>query len=289
VNLRPRVVPVFDEADGETLLALLNGDLAKHRQQWASFWSLSPPIVNANPSAYGRAIAEVQRLVSDYVDEWIDSGRRRDGSEAPTERNVSTVTNLRIAVEVYSVTGRIVCAFPNDKVPVAELSGWFRAGEDPVSDTVLLRDDPADHAEEEAVRIVTMLLLSQDWRLRLAKCRKCGRYFLLPQRRKEVYENGCFCSTAHNRAVTATKRMRERRSRCYEKQIEHAAVELLRQWNDTTSWYEDVILKRNLVIAVNQGLASNSDRVRDEITINWVTRHRSEIQAKAKEMMHAAR
>ena len=283
MNLRPRVFPKFDEGDCETLLALLNGELARDSKRWAAFWSVSPARVRAKFSAYRKATTEVQRLVAGPVDEWLDSGRRSDGSEAPEERCVKPLTTASLAVTHYCVTARVTPTFAKG-IPFVQLSSWFRTGEDEVSDKVLRAYNPRAHAAHESRRIFTMLLLSEDWRFRLAKCRKCSTYFLL-SRHRETYRNGCFCSVAHNRSASATKRMEGKRNECRQKQIEWAATELLKLRKNNLSCYDDTQLKDKLVTAVNRQLHKN--RIQEIIAVNWITHRKSEIEKKANEMSRA--
>jgi hypothetical protein len=149
-------------------------------------------------------------------------------------------------------------------------------------------------AEIEAGVLLVKLLIS-DLRFRIARCRysECGCYFLLSKRpRKSTYENGTYCSTLHNRAASATRRTKDRRDKCKERQIEWAVAKLLSELRKRRKgwavWQEQRAIKEALVTAVNDRLASDRNRVRDKIKVNWVTRHQKEIQAKVEEISRAA-
>lgn len=202
---------------------------------------------------------EIHRLITAGVDMWIDSGRRPNDGECPAERKAQTLSNLCPMLFWQFVTLRI--RFVDDK-PVAQLD-WFG-------------DEDNEPPEFAAQRVLLMLLLSEDWRLRIAKCRRCGRYFFL-QRIREFYASGIFCSTAHQRAMAATRRVKAQRGECHQKKVEWAAAELLRRRREGTKWYEDIRLKQELVRVVNRRLPPNQNPIKAK----WVTQNQQQIQAKA--------
>ena len=283
MEFAPRIDLVFQDVDGQALLNLLNGELLKHPQQWAGFWSVTQADVTAHRSAYRSATSELHRRLTGWMNQWIDSGRQKDGSEAPGSRKVTP--ELSDVFEDYSSISRTVFSYQQG-LPVAQLSS-LRVGENSLAGDWPVEDDPTDHAEYEAVRIMAMLLLSADSRSRIARCRyrRCSRYFFLRQPLKPTYQNGCFCCPSHNRAMTAANSMKQRRDKCREKQIELAAKELLKHPPKGRSWYGDIALKNKMVRAVNQGMRRDPNRLR-KIAINWITGHQKKIQTKVNQQQH---
>ena len=269
--------------DGDELFELLN----KSPKQ------LAVPSNAMRPKRTEEAAAELQKHLRAHVDQWIASGVQPDGREAPSKRSIS-----RVEEAVYQVTEGKLDRFLRDLY-------WHRQGikavvtmpfDKPRIDLSFEQVDPTNpYAAEIEAGVLLVKLLISDLRFRIAKCRysECGCYFLLSKRpRKSTYENGTYCSTLHNRAASATRRTKDRRDKCKERQIEWAVAKLLSELRKRRKgwavWQEQRAIKEALVTAVNDRLASDRNRVRDKIKVNWVTRHQKEIQAKVEEISHFA-
>lgn len=275
---------IFEDRDSQTLLDLLNRRLLKRPSQWAEFWSVTPATVTRNESAYRTATREVQRLLTEWVNQWIDSGCSSDGTEAPTKRNLKAAPEVLRVLKEFQDIARVRFSFVQG-FPDAELSSW-RSGEGSLAEDRPVERDPYSHAEYEAAHILAMMMLSVGWRSRIARCRnpKCNRYFFLLKGSKQVWADGCFCSTTHRTSVTSASYMDKRRRAIRELHIKWAAEELLKLEAKDTLWDEG--LKNKLVAAVNRHrkhhrLIKPSER---GIRINTITRYQKQIQSKANQI-----
>lgn len=180
------------------------------------------PFIRRKPSRPTRtkeAAAELQKHLRDRIDVWIASGVEPDGRETPGKRSIS-----RVEVATYRAREGKPDGFLRDWYWFSKkIEGVVRFQYDKDNDVdkghvhLTLREpnhrNPSE-AESEA-GILLLKLLMTDARLRIAKCRnpKCEEYFLLPEMRHEkTYMNGTYCSTLHNRAVSAARRTKERRA-----------------------------------------------------------------------------
>lgn len=265
----------FQREDQEMLMGTLN--FALSQQKWESL------------SAYSRRVClETQRKLREYVDDWLDSGVRADGTEAPGERNYDRARKVQDCVAFYSYfCSTWITLPPGEQYPEVRMGmPGLKCGR--VRSQLL--------AEYEATEMIVMLLLS-GLRRRIAKCRyeKCGRYFLLNEKpRKETYAHGLFCSGLHNRRASATKLVKERRDMFNPTVIAWAGDVLSQQ---KSKMGEDAAFKRKLLRELNTRIRKDPDlhsgrrrnRLGTYIEVNWLTKHWEEIQAKAEEIRNATR
>jgi hypothetical protein len=259
MDFEPRIELHFDEEDARGVLDFLNFKLTArlHREMQRHDVDVD-------------RLTQVQELVAAGVDEWLDSGRRPDGSESPADRKMTGTLRDKLALNKL-LGGITVQLAPTLEgiTPIARLSGWW-----------------ADLPEMDAMYILIMVLCSKDLRLRLAKCRKCNRYFflskkILDHKGKQVWKNGCFCSVGHNSAVTARIGRRAEYDRDRREKIDWAAAELRRLLkHGSNAWYEDTAVKNKLVRAVNKQPRIRTDP-RRRISVNFISKHKQEIHAKA--------
>jgi len=204
------------------------------------------------------------------IDNWIDSGRNADGSESPTRRNHGRAQEAWSDACWYFKEHAQLQLIPGEPPQLRLSAKWNK-----VWGTL--------EARARNGLIMATVLLS-DLRFRLAKCRyqKCGRYFLLSHPREKPHANGLFCCTAHNRAEAAMKGMKLRRAEATASLIESAAREVWRQKKQGRAFR----VKERLVATLNQQIARDRRQTREQLHVNWVTRHWKEIQKKAEELSH---
>jgi hypothetical protein len=218
------------------------------------------------------AAAQLSSVLRRYVDAWLQTGRRADGREFPWEKRLSTVGYL--AVEEYlqqhppevSISlhgGLTVC--------VGDAVGHPRG-------TGMLYEA----AEAEARRLFTGLIASEQKQC-LCKCvfAKCGRYFLLAKPRK-VYKRGTFCCRSHQMAASALALTSNRRAKAKRGLIELAAQQLLNWRVRSADWADDGRQRLRLARELSQHMRRNPNlrANRRQVKVNWVTRHRQQIEQK---------
>ncbi|MBA3912964.1 MAG: hypothetical protein H0X25_03695 [Acidobacteriales bacterium] len=265
--------------DPAELLELLNDSPSK-------LASSSRPL---RPKRTKEAAAELQRLLRNHVDQWLETGMQYGGAEAPGSRNFRVAEQSAWLEEGTAEEKRFALlprSFPGNHT----FSINFPLSGDPAETPLLMKfhlknaDAKNPHSAFLEAESLTMMLLMSDLRFRIAKCRyeTCREpYFFLQKRQKKVWENGLFCCLAHNRAATATKRVRIRRNECQQRLIMLAAAQLRKRSQRGNEWYSDRSLKQELVTGVNRGIARDPNFQQDGITINWVTRHQSSIHSYA--------
>ena len=116
------------------------------------------------------------------------------------------------------------------------------------------------------------MLIATDLRFRIAKCRECGTYFLLPARRA-TYKAGTRCSACYKKTrdleaweITRTSREQQR------KQLYcHIRVSFGDEIAENPAWDEDIALVSRIVKSVNAAIASGK-LSHKPITSKWVVR-----------------
>jgi hypothetical protein len=277
---------IWLDFDAAELLYILNGP---------SYEPNVPGGLRTVPSEDGGAVVGILRK---YVDAWIKSGVRQDGSEAPGDRSYHRVAQA--ALDRYSGTldelmFANISRFFHDSY---ELKIYFPGAGDLELQVAPQKLEPSRRAHQQATLLVVALLLS-DLRYRIAKCRydRCGQYFFLKTKvRKKLYAHGLFCSGRCNRAVSAAKLTKRRRG-MFNPTIITWAAELLRQQKGKPG--EDDIAKRKLLPKLNARIHRDKNpnfrnaRERNHdgsyIAVNWLTKHWAAIQAKVEEMSDAKR
>jgi hypothetical protein len=212
----------------------------------------------------------LSKQLRSYVDPWLESGKKPDGSEKPLDREVSALSKLK--VHAYLDTHRPEFILSSDP--------WgFAFVLDPFTDHAVTRETVFEAVQNNAIRMFCALI-SSEWRVNVCKCRyaPCGRYYLLGKPRR-TYRHGTFCSAAHRGHASALALTKARRSH------ERAGfLELASRWLVAAkvgpTWADDDALKRRLSrylcnqIGRRSGLRAGCQPVR----INWITRHRDEIE-----------
>jgi hypothetical protein len=303
-----KLVPA--DVDAEKVLRILNRSFSSLQDEstkpkykaLASDFGIRPEMA---PLVDIFATEELRRL----VDNWIDSGREPNGMESPYKRSYADAQDAWDAWKIYfREFANFEPVLSKDGTPLLrfEPKSWermrarwsaqwreqlrFYAKE--IGFPVMSPKDPENemmliYRVNSWIQHFSTAILLSDLRLRIAKCRyrKCRRpYFLFPALpRKRPYTGGLFCCTTHNRAESAMKGMKRRRAEADKHLLEWAAQELSREPRTDP----DTRVKEKLVIYLNKRIAGCSNRTREQIRINWVTRHWNEIQKKAEALSHA--
>jgi hypothetical protein len=250
-------------------------------------WSPSQPIA-PDRSNYWQG---TQQDLRKYVDAWLRSGLRPDGSEAPNERCVDRVVSVALDPEHNFDELMFANSFSSFAHAHALKITLPNGAGNPVVQLVLKELGPGQSANQRATSLIVALVLS-DLRYRIAKCRyeKCNRYFFLKEKaQKKIYVRGLFCSLNCNRAANAARLTKIRRGDFKPTVVEWAA-DFLRQNEieprDDEAAKSEMLPKLNARIGKNKNLAATRKLNHDGtyIAVNWLSRHWEEIQAREKEM-----
>jgi hypothetical protein len=212
-----------------------------------------------------------------YVDQWLDTGRREDGSEEVETRDVRRAPDAHRALWHYlenaSPRWDMVKGSIGVRLIFGERTGYSGVARDFFEAQII-----------EAKRLFCGIMLS-DWKGRLCKCRyaRCGLYFLHPKPRRS-YRRGTFCHD-HAKHAAAEASVLKSRSHNLETLI-NAAARKLRAWKILDpDWQGDVRLKRRLAgelcsVILRQKVHSH----RTLVKLNWVTRNQAAIEQKRVEL-----
>ncbi len=211
------------------------------------------------------------------VDEWISTGLI-SGEDGPWSRELAR-TKVAVAA-VKKCAGANPCSlYFDDETSVLVVC----VGVSPKSPTPLF---PFDQAIAEADRMFTGMMTSGEWRYQICKCAysRCGLYFLHPNPRT-IYRRGIFCSRQHQRRASAGAITNTLRSDLTRDLLGRAA-ELLTEWKKGPGWHDNKALKIRLAAKVSH-LFTEKPRYQaasQGVKVNWVTRHRSEIEKRRREL-----
>jgi hypothetical protein len=239
-------------------------------QTKAQPWQLPPTISRRESMAFRGSLASA--YLREFVDEWLNTGRNRDGSESPGQRI------LEQAPGAYEALWNYVHQAPPRWSGSSDSSGFCLIIGEPSS---YLGQPPDFFSAQsiEAGRLFTGIMAS-DWKDRLCKCRygRCGRYFVHAMPRKS-YRYGTFCSREHASLVVADVTMRRVRGEALTTLVEAAAQKLVRWKIRDSSWQTDRSLKGRLAselcsVILRKSLQTDQQVVRS----NWVTRHQLRIE-----------
>jgi hypothetical protein len=249
--------------------------------------------------------ANLRRL----VDGWIESGRKPDGSESPSKRDLRRATVTWEGLKIYfgtlasyelvlSEEGSPSLRFEAKSWEQLRNETWLPRARQQIRRYARELRFPVKELENPDKEIALLSIMDavvhdfaaatllSDLRWRIAKCRhrKCPQpYFAIRKPSTKTYANGLFCCTDHNRAATATKNMVGKRTKRKERLIERAAHAFLELGEKPNA-------KEKLVGVLNRMISKDPNlRTLDSVKVNWVTRHWQEIQKKAEELNHAKR
>ena len=246
-------------------------------------------ILRGSPSEVNKG--SIRRYLIKYVDAWLDSALKKNGSETPSDRSVgSKLDNTRVTdfsdwfrddlaylYELFFEENEpSLCSLHGAKHPKVMFVPKGRGGQGP---------------EAEARRHVVALLESP-YAHRIAKCRNvnCERYFYLPEGHRKSYKNGLFHSPRCNRRVTALNRTKASRDDSRRIVIDLAARSFRKH---QAKQIEGLKLRRLIADEVHGQIAKSGSPVLKRamplingrhVRSNFITRHWNEIQTRAKEI-----
>lgn len=198
-------------------------------------------------SAYVSANAQL-RL---YVDEWLNTGRARDGIEDARMRDLKKAPNACAAVERFAAKQRMRLTPERDG-----LSFEFPS-EERVRPTPKLGEAPLEHAD----RLFTLFLLC-DWRSKLAKCRRieCGSYFELKHWNR-IYKRSVLCPKCRRaRSLEGAKlRTSSAREAAAQELYRLAGRRFSRQIAVNQNWRDDPKLKTHIIQYLNSNIPTKQE------------------------------
>jgi hypothetical protein len=210
------------------------------------------------------------------VDEWLRTGVDQRGVEHPATRSLMATSDARHQIERYLRHHPLTVSFS------AESAHFSLDLGDPAAIPEFTLN-PSYDLELEACRLFTGLIAS-DWKERLCKCRYqiCGRYFVMDRVPHKRYVKGTFCCRRHQSSAMAAPLTAAKRRTQTEKLIAIAAAYLRGRRAD---WNGNALLVRKLLDHINAHMADHPDlRLgRQYIAVNWITRHKTEIERKRAE------
>jgi len=114
-----------------------------------------------------------------------------------------------------------------------------------------------------------------DLKVRLAKCFRCGTYYLSQRKLATAYKSGTFCRRCRSK-VTAARSQADKRKKEKDRAFELAA-EAWKRWES-----KPLKIHRSVWIAdqVNRELGPRASNIRR----NWVTKHQNEIALRARKL-----
>ena len=239
-------------------------------------WQLPPTISREESQPFRDALTSAH--LRTYVDEWLDTGLRADGSEWEGQRNVTRAFYANLALWDYLQNAPPTWSPSMDssgiQLTIAQPSGFKGVARDFFESQIV-------HAKRLFAGIIT-----SNWKDRLCKCRysRCGRYFPLPKLRKS-YKRGTFCCRKHAKSAAAEASMRKSRTQGLEQLIEAAARKLLASRIAGPQWQDNSGRKRGLAEELCMVISQKKlHGYREQVEVNWVTRHQATIERKRVEL-----
>ncbi len=250
------------------------GDLNKSPQRWKTdkIQSIMDALVGDESSSISKRITRVaksyQEHLRDHVDLWLATGRSRSGSEDPSTR--------RPNAKIQSIVERIFDT--HHAIPVLLKDGYTVTAVPP-----LALDTETDGLLAAELMFVDMLI--SDWRLKIAKCARCERYFKL-RHWDRTYADGTVCArcTPKLKSDRAKRAMSDARKNL--KKTLHSAVaerfsfEILHvEW----IWHKEPSIRDEVVDFLNERIRNDpklSKRHPGGLTQKWLAweKNRSAIE-----------
>lgn len=203
-----------------------------------------------------------------YIDEWLNTGRSKDGTEDPRLRDLTKAPTAcwairhanREAPRLEPAPNGLNLRFPTESRQASIASAF-------------------EQQVDRANTLLTLFFLCE-WRLRLAKCRRddCGCYFEL-RKSHCTYKKGTFCPECTRARSLESARFSTAEVR---KMAEAELYELIgkrfwRRIEQHPRWHEDQSLRKQIVGYVNARIERREDLktvyrsgVRQGITEKWV-------------------
>ena len=274
---------IFNLADNKQILEILNRPRPSDKafRRMLSDYKKKGRAVSQNERKYYYDL-RVSKTLRRHIDEWLRTGRNLHGKESPSDRDMFRTVWAKTEAILYLEKHRIYVMFNRD---TSSLHLTFPS-ERPMPSQNWEWDDINAAAKEEANRLFVSVMAS-DWKRSLCKCRysNCEQYFSHTKPR-EYYEHGMYCSPKHLRLQSAKECTRRSRSDARTKLVKLAAKILVAKHRHCPDWQADDRLKGLIAadLSAEVSMDPNLSTNRQEIKINWVTRHSREIEEKRIEL-----
>ena len=244
-------------------------------------WRLPANISRVESRPIGEALASAHLRI--LVDDWLNTGRDRDGAESPSQRNIHKTLSGWHAVLKFSEQ------YPASILPSLNTSGFELVVAEPSSGG-LQAADFFEAAHFEANRLFGGIIAS-DWSQRLCKCRHvpCGKYFV-PKKLRGSYRHGTFCCREHRNHASSVAVVRAQRSQAKRSLVDLAAKWLVEQ-DRTSAWRVKADLKLRLAAFLTQRMGKDPSlrTGRESVQVNWVTRNSEAIEKRRLELVNKRR
>lgn len=176
---------------------------------------------------YDQAQIHLRDHLRAYVDQWVESGRQKDGTERPHVRCLSLVN--RVALE-QSLQNYISAELESS----GEIKFGFR---DPGYGTTGGNDNARAHAKHRADQLFLWFMRSE-WKARFGNCRCCKKYFVAKKKLRNFYKHGVCCSECLHKATAARSTQKKRDD--FRKRFIQIAAHAQNRWKpengDKASW-----------------------------------------------------
>jgi hypothetical protein len=219
----------------------------------ASRWN-SPRIRETMRALLGEEAAHVAKSVTvlsksyqehlrEHVDSWINTGKGAFGDRPASRRPSRTIDEL--VTRVFA---------SNHAVPIPVKDGYVVV---PVPQGQIMLD--GDNGLQAAELMLAGMLVSP-WRLKIAKCTKCEKYFSL-KHWERTYKDGTICNRCvPRRKVERSADAKKVRRAAAEKELYlEAATHFWRRIVGQSGWREDQGLKDEMVAALTRKIGSDTE------------------------------
>lgn len=231
-------------------------------------------VLNDNVRVHlGGARQSVVAILRRWVDTWLDSGLKPDGTELPASRKLSMVSPTQ------SPDGLVQALFHFSQLYLGILPGRDGLPRIHMADSEqIFKQMKTDEDEAKFYLAMFMLTPLRDY---VAKCRRdgCGRYFAIKQTNRP-YPDGTICKTC---VALREKRQSAHSMSGYREAAETKLYDLLAKHFkgclEKTNWPEDSLLRRRMVEFLNREIAADDTlralyrrASRIGITASWFSR-----------------
>ena len=268
----------------EFVAAILNGEVRKDFLGLLAGIPIPMPGIQSAPNEVrDNAVSEFIGTLQTLTGQWIDTGKvhETERGEQPWERSVNEITPnhpqpiLNTLIEYQDrnppkvlITGDGRFGIPSE--PIIRYSGW--PSPPPELENTLQR--ARDFAICEFVK-----LLESPGRERFFRCDECGKYLVrarAPRKGAPIY-HGTFCDKCKNKG--GARRTVESRNRRIQEKIGWASDAWVK-WKSGNRFGKraDWVVKK-----VNAKLPAGQNQIK----VNWVTRHQTEIETEVERRNHA--
>jgi hypothetical protein len=193
-----------------------------------------------------------------HVDLWIDTGKNKQGEELPSSRRPTT--------QIHEIVQRVCDTHSAIPIPVKD---GYTVSPLPHPSLTFTGDRGLDAAE-----LMFADMLISDWRLKIAKCVKCGRYFAL-KHWDRTYNDGAVCTRCvpRRKADRSAKHKKDKRSVAEQELYRLAARHFSAKISRDPEWQANAELKAEITDYLNLKIEQNPDLSKTYpkgITIKWL-------------------